>query len=73
MEIGNGDNFYLIEESTILVWGLDIPTREIEISNFLRKFILENNMSCGEVCEFNQTEDFELYSIICDIYIAKHR
>jgi hypothetical protein len=67
MEISNGFNFYLIENDTILFWGMDIPSLRIDISDSLRKFISEKDFSTNEVCEFNQIEDFELFSKVFNL------
>lgn len=67
MEISNGNNFYLIEKNTIFIWGLNIPSKKIEISNKLRNFIVKNELSFNEVCEFNQREDYSLFSLIYKI------
>jgi len=71
MEISNGNNFYIIEQNSILFWGLDIPTRKIIISKFLREFIDKNDFSINEVCEFNQLEDLELFSLVYEIDITQ--
>lgn len=71
MEISNGNNFYTIEPDIILFWGMDIPIQKIIISNILREFIDKNDFSINEVCEFNQPEDFELYSLAYGIDIAQ--
>lgn len=34
MEISNGNNFYMIEQNTILFWGMNNPIWEIIISKF---------------------------------------
>lgn len=71
MEISNGNNFYTIEQDIILFWGMDIPIQKINISNILREFIDKNDFSINEVCEFNQPEDFELFSLVYGIDIAQ--
>ncbi len=71
MEISNGNNFYMIEQNNILFWGMDIHNRKIKISNFLREFIDKNDFSINEVCEFNQLEDFELFSLVYGIDITQ--
>jgi hypothetical protein len=71
MEISNGNNFYMIEQNYILFWGMDIPIREIIISKFLREFIDKNDFSINEVCEFNQLEDLELFSLVYGIDITQ--
>lgn len=71
MEISNGNNFYMIEQNSILFWGLDIPIRKIIISKFLREFIDKNDFSINEVCEFNQLEDLELFSLVYEIDITQ--
>ena len=71
MEISNGNNFYMIEQNNILFWVMDIPIREIIISKFLREFIDKNDFSINEVCEFNQLEDLELFSLVYGIDITQ--
>jgi hypothetical protein len=71
MEISNGSNFYMIEQNNILFWGMDIPSREIIISECLREFIDKDDFSINEVCEFNQPEDVEFFSLVYGIDITQ--
>lgn len=61
----------MIEQNNILFWVMDIPIREIIISKFLREFIDKNDFSINEVCEFNQLEDLELFSLVYGIDITQ--
>ncbi|MBL0046646.1 MAG: hypothetical protein IPP32_00895 [Bacteroidetes bacterium] len=63
MEISNSNNFYLIKGSSILFWGMDIPSKEIELTNSIKEFIKQNDVSIDEVVEISDTIDEELYNL----------
>lgn len=63
-KLSNGNNFYLINENFLYLWGLDIKQRKIKLNNKIRLFIESHKLSINEVCEFNQDEDFELFEFL---------
>lgn len=63
-KLSNGNNFYLIDENFLYLWGLDIKQRKIKLNKKIRLFIESHKLSINEVCEFNQDSDFELFEFL---------
>lgn len=63
-KLSNGNNFYLINENFLYLWGLDIKQRKIKLNKKIRLFIESHKLSINEVCEFNQDSDFELFEFL---------
>lgn len=42
---------------------MDIPSKEIELTNSIKEFIKQNDVSIDEVVEISDTIDEELYNL----------
>jgi len=62
--LSNGNNFYEFDSEYVYFQGDDIKSKKIKIDEKIRDFLTLNDFNIDEVCEFNQSEDFELYRML---------
>lgn len=59
----NEDNSIMVKEETVLIWGLDIQPFEVEITEEIKNYIIENDIPIGEPCELVEDDVTGLYKL----------
>jgi len=64
MEISSGNNFYQIQNDSVLFWGMDIPSLNVKLNKTIIEFIENNQLPYNEVIEISEFEDEALLELI---------
>lgn len=64
----DGNNFLMVKEDTIVIWGLDVKPFAVEKTDEIKSCILENEISINEVCEIVEYDIIELYKLCIKLY-----
>ena len=64
----DGNNFLMVNEDSIVIWGLDVKPFEVEKTDEIKSCILENEISINEVCEIVEYDIIELYKLCVKFY-----
>lgn len=57
MEISNSNNFYIIQNNSIMFWGIDIHPINVELNKVFLEFIEMKQLPFNEVVEISELED----------------
>lgn len=64
----DGNNFLMVKEDTIVIWGLDVKPFEVKKTEEIKRYITENEISIDEVCEIVEYDIIELYKLCIKLY-----
>jgi uncharacterized protein (UPF0248 family) len=65
MELSSSsNNFYIIQNNSIMFWGMDIHPIHVELNKVFIEFIEMNQLPYHEVVEISELEDEAFYELI---------
>lgn len=64
----DSNNFLMVKEDSIVIWGLDIKPFEVEKIEEIKSCIIENEIPINEVCEIVEYDIIELYKLCVKLY-----
>ena len=63
----NGNNFLIVEDNSITIWGIDIDSFKVERTEVINRYILENEFPINKVCEILEGDTVGLYDLCVKI------
>lgn len=63
----NGNNFLIVEDNSITIWGIDIDSFKVERTEVINNYILENEFPINKVCEILDDDTVGLYDLCVKI------
>ena len=64
----DGNNFLMVKEDSIVIWGLDVKPLEVRKTEVIKRCITENEIFIDEVCEIVEYDVIELYKLCIKLY-----
>lgn len=63
----NGNNFLIVEDNSITIWGIDIDSFKVERTEVINRYILENEFPVNKVCGILEDDTVGLYDLCVKI------